>query len=241
MPEKRGTAENLKIYFMAHLGLAGHVVSDLPRDTVYASGDQVFRLTNIGREVTRTVLDDQWPSWRGKTVRAPVAASYATVESYFTAGVGEACPTRLLASEPPPTEYKVEETVGAEVGTDALESLKELPEREYKEGLARLVKHVRIERLRSPALVKEAKKAFRARHRRLFCEACGFDFERRYGQRGRDYIEAHHRIPISKLDRVGPTTVSRKDLALVCANCHRMLHRSPWISVEALQKLLSGN
>ena len=43
------------------------------------------------------------------------------------------------------------------------------------------------------------------------------------GDLGKGYIEAHHTRPVAKLVTGERTKVS--DLALVCANCHRMLHR----------------
>lgn len=60
----------------------------------------------------------------------------------------------------------------------------------------------------------------------LACEACGFDFERVYGERGRGYIECHHVVP---LHEAGEGRTKLSDLALICANCHRMIHRrAPW-------------
>ncbi|GFN21937.1 HNH endonuclease [Thermanaeromonas sp. C210] len=56
------------------------------------------------------------------------------------------------------------------------------------------------------------------------CLACGFDFEEAYGERGRGYIEVHHLKPVSALG--GPAAVDpRADLTVLCANCHRMVHR----------------
>lgn len=68
------------------------------------------------------------------------------------------------------------------------------------------------------------------------CEACSFDFEAAYGERGRDFIECHHRNPLSVS---GPTRTSLGDLALLCSNCHRMIHRAtPWLTVEQLTLLV---
>ena len=68
------------------------------------------------------------------------------------------------------------------------------------------------------------------------CETCGFDFETAYGERGRDYIECHHRNPLSV---AGPSTTALGDLALLCSNCHRMVHRvKPWLTVEQLAVLV---
>ncbi|OEJ52009.1 HNH endonuclease [Streptomyces agglomeratus] len=60
----------------------------------------------------------------------------------------------------------------------------------------------------------------------LACEACGFDFEKVYGDRGAGYIECHHVVP---LHEAGEGRTKLSDLALICANCHRMIHRrAPW-------------
>lgn len=57
----------------------------------------------------------------------------------------------------------------------------------------------------------------------IACEVCTFDFGRTYGPRGLDYIECHHRTP---LHITGATQTRLADLALLCANCHRMIHRA---------------
>ncbi|MDB2482292.1 HNH endonuclease [Gammaproteobacteria bacterium] len=69
---------------------------------------------------------------------------------------------------------------------------------------------------------------------RLDCEVCNFNFEDFYGKNGHLFIECHHKIPLSTLK---PSTVTRlEDLAIVCSNCHRMLHRKPYPSVKKLKK-----
>lgn len=74
----------------------------------------------------------------------------------------------------------------------------------------------------------------------LKCEACGFDFKEIYGQIGTGYIECHHRKPLSELGTETQTTLD--DLALVCSNCHRMIHRQlNTISVETLRGIISLN
>ena len=58
----------------------------------------------------------------------------------------------------------------------------------------------------------------------LKCVVCGFEFEKKYGARGKDYIEVHHLRPVSTLRK--PTKVNPKnDMVVVCSNCHRMIHR----------------
>ncbi|MFE4754460.1 HNH endonuclease [Streptomyces mirabilis] len=72
--------------------------------------------------------------------------------------------------------------------------------------------------------------------RQLVCEACDFDFEATYGPRGAGYIECHHVVP---LHEAGEGRTKLSDLALICANCHRMIHRSaPWPTPDELRNLI---
>lgn len=70
----------------------------------------------------------------------------------------------------------------------------------------------------------------------IACESCGFDFSRTYGDRGNSYIEVHHIVP---LHHIGESRTRLQDLALLCANCHRMIHVSkPWLTVDQLRSLV---
>lgn len=67
----------------------------------------------------------------------------------------------------------------------------------------------------------------------IACEACEFDFGDFYGEHGEGYIEVHHVIP---LHSTGVTTTRLEDLALLCSNCHRMIHRrQPWLNPSQLR------
>ena len=73
----------------------------------------------------------------------------------------------------------------------------------------------------------------------MLCAACGFDFGTQYGERGRGFIECHHTKSLSTLAEGGKTHL--KDLALVCANCHRMIHHGKrWLTVEELRAVLAA-
>jgi|ERR1700722_2211909 len=113
------------------------------------------------------------------------------------------------------------------------EMLSAVDNEQYEEARHKLILHEGLERRRNKELVSDAKARFKEKHHRMFCEVCGFDYSNKYGNRGIDFIEAHHRIPIAELK--ANTLLGIKDLAMVCANCHRMLHRHPWISVERLR------
>lgn len=68
------------------------------------------------------------------------------------------------------------------------------------------------------------------------CEVCGFDFEKTYGWWGKDYIEVHHIDPISQWEGEKEPDIE-KDFAVLCANCHRMIHRrhDETLSIEELK------
>jgi predicted HNH restriction endonuclease len=60
----------------------------------------------------------------------------------------------------------------------------------------------------------------------LICEVpnCEFDFRERYGKLGDGYAQVHHKKPLGFAPAKG-FKVPLKDLAVVCANCHAMIHR----------------
>ena len=105
---------------------------------------------------------------------------------------------------------------------------------EFPEGKVVTVTHKRKER--NPAVTRKKKQAVLKATGKLACEVCGFDFEEAYGEIGKGFAECHHRKPLSELTTSKTTRL--KDLAIVCANCHRMLHRArPWKTVEELKEL----
>lgn len=111
-------------------------------------------------------------------------------------------------------------------------------ESEFPEGRELERKH--RSRERNQAAIKAAKDAFVKKHGKLFCQICEFDFLGKYGEAGRGFIEGHHTIPISDLK--GEVKTKARDIALVCANCHRMLHRKrPWLKMNELKRLVDKN
>jgi 5-methylcytosine-specific restriction protein A len=108
-------------------------------------------------------------------------------------------------------------------------------EEDFPEG--KILYRLHRVRERNKELVKKAKEKRRKEAGGFNCDICGFNFFKTYGDIGADYIECHHTKPLSELENGEKTNV--KDLALVCANCHRMLHRKrPWLSIEQLKQLI---
>ena len=102
----------------------------------------------------------------------------------------------------------------------------------------RLLTRVHRLRERNASLVRKKKRQVISDTGHLACEACGFDFAAAYGSLGEGFAECHHLRPVSKL-RPGDRT-RLADLAIVCANCHRMIHRAkPWLTVTELQSILN--
>lgn len=59
------------------------------------------------------------------------------------------------------------------------------------------------------------------------CQVCSFDFGKAYGTLGEGYIEAHHLVPLSDLKQGLDYLYSiERDFSVLCANCHRMIHKS---------------
>lgn len=94
-------------------------------------------------------------------------------------------------------------------------------------------------RERNAKLIRDKKKSVLKSEKRLTCEVCKFDFAETYGERGEEFIECHHTVPVSQLAEGQKTKTS--DLALLCANCHRMIHRrAPWLSLDELRSILKS-
>ena len=102
---------------------------------------------------------------------------------------------------------------------------------EAYEGGLRLASH--LSRERDATLIAK----FKAQLAKPVCDVCKMDFSEAYGVAGANYIEAHHRIPVSKLAEGQKTTIS--DLVPLCANCHRIIHRNMDMAVEELAEIVA--
>ena len=98
---------------------------------------------------------------------------------------------------------------------------------EALEGNPRLETHLGRERNRAQADAK--KSATLDNTGVLRCEVCAFDFTKAY-QGLAPFCEVHHRRALAS-DAV-PTKKTLRDLAVLCANCHRAIHRTRrgWVS-----------
>jgi len=107
--------------------------------------------------------------------------------------------------------------------------------RDFPEGV--MIERLHKVRERDPRLIEQAKSNFKAQHGKLICQICSFDFEEHYGDCGKDFIEGHHTKPVSEM--VPGYKSKPEEIALLCSNCHRMVHRRrPWLTMEKLAEVL---
>jgi 5-methylcytosine-specific restriction protein A len=100
------------------------------------------------------------------------------------------------------------------------------------EGRRRLVLH--LQRERNQTVVRSKKKQAAS----LDCEACGFSFGRAYGGAASDYCEVHHLLALSEVEHT--TRTRMEDLAILCANCHRVVHlNNPPYTLNQVRSLLA--
>ena len=86
---------------------------------------------------------------------------------------------------------------------------------------------------RNRELRKNKLKQFLEENGYLFCEVCGFDYEKEYGEIGKGLIEVHHMVQLSEMEINHKTTL--KELMCICSNCHLTVHSGD--HVENLRKL----
>lgn len=113
-------------------------------------------------------------------------------------------------------------------------AIEEVPEaQDYVEGATKQIRVNSYER--NPQARKKC-----IEHYGLACVACGFDFERVYGEAGKGFIHVHHVVSLSEIASsyvVNPIA----DLRPLCANCHAIVHRTtPALTVAELVAILKG-
>ena len=168
-----------------------------------------------------SALDPQYEGkglWAGGKLDHEVWEEFASVP-YRLHAAADAIRSNYTVAEPP-SPYEAEEE-------------------EFSEG--RILTRLHKQRERRADKVRQKKRQVLDRDGKLACEACGFDFVKRYGLLGAEFAECHHRVPLAAL--VEGQKLRLSDLAILCANCHRMIHRSahrgPMLTVEQLAELVN--
>jgi 5-methylcytosine-specific restriction protein A len=96
-------------------------------------------------------------------------------------------------------------------------------------------------RERSPKL-RKALLAKRSKTGKLCCDACDWAPANDDGRLSQAAFEAHHLLPLST---AGESKTKVSDVALLCANCHRLVHRwisitGEWLAADKIKSLVVG-
>ena len=109
-----------------------------------------------------------------------------------------------------------------------------IPTHEAIEGGAALATHLKRERNRQ--LLEAKRRLHRVEHGQLKCEACNLSEDQLPPKIGEGCFEVHHLSPVGK--RVFASVTKLDDLAILCANCHRIIHRTnPMFTVRELARI----
>lgn len=169
---------------------------------------------------------------RGELVfdTSPPALVVAFQRAHPTVAIARALQPQAGAQSP--SHVSTQQPVAASSALQPLQD--EWDETIYPEGSARYRLH--LARERDTQAGRDKKQDVLHRTGALKCEVCRFDFLATYGEHGLGFIEAHHKTPLHTVENSVNTTMA--DLALVCSNCHRMLHRGPsLLTIEELRNV----
>lgn len=101
------------------------------------------------------------------------------------------------------------------------------------DGALKVDEHKKRERReRNSKLVKNVKAALG-----YTCQGCEVALDAIYGDIGKEFIEAHHLIPLSIVSNQG-VQLTEKDFAVLCPTCHRIIHRLGCPSLHELRKIV---
>ena len=133
----------------------------------------------------------------------------------------------LLIYENMPMNKDFQPSIGS---IDPVEIIEKEIEHQYEEGARQLREASYFKR--NTKLVIEAKNLYG-----YTCQACGFNFKDTYGELGENYIECHHKNPLSERNTELYSTIS--DIDVLCSNCHRMIHRkNPAMKMDELKSIM---
>lgn len=126
-------------------------------------------------------------------------------------------------------------SIDVEFPAASVESTTSISNKTYEEGKLVLKQH--LQRERNSQVIKDAKRNFLQENGCLFCEICEFDFEQFYGILGRNIIEGHHIKPVAEMVDGDETKI--EDIMMVCANCHRVIHKNIEVDLNEFKKAIA--
>ena len=103
------------------------------------------------------------------------------------------------------------------------------------DGALKVDEHKKRERReRNSKLVKDVKSV-----RGYTCEGCEAALDAIYGEVGKEFIEAHHLVPLSQVSEQG-VQLTEQDFAVLCPTCHRIIHRLGCPSLDELREVVNS-
>lgn len=234
--EKLGASKNdpsisgVIVVWTAGPDSGGTVVIGWYKDaTVYRDAQKIKSPTKLQQE--NRLVEYRIKAPANKVVLLPVEQRELIIPRGVTGGIGQS--NVWYANKPESREIVNKVTALIDTGGTQLPDIDRYLS--SSEGNPRLVAHLRRER--NASLVKAKKKMILKATGKLRCEVCKFDFSETYGEYGEDFCEVHHLKQLSKADGVVKTEL--QDLAVVCSNCHRIIHRTdPMPGIAELSKIV---
>ena len=193
-------------------------------------GEKILRVKDIGvaEKLKRTMLE-----YRSYGMGATVSANdfkVIALEKYiaFLKSKSDATPSFVQSDD---QQIDKEQTANATPSVVRSDDQQIDKEQTATEGIIKEVKYFRNQRNRT---IRDQC----AKRDNYTCQVCGFNFEKVYGERGKEFIEVHHKNPMANFD--GKHEIELKDLISLCSNCHSMIHYGgEFLDVDKLRSLMS--
>jgi hypothetical protein len=223
VPKNAKPGERLALFFPSEKGIValGEIRSKPEGPTM--RGDRIVYLSEIGNVValSKTITIDDLKECPVEEIKDWPWLWYP----------------RNFTTLKPPRSQKLLEILKAKAPKRASQKKQAQPPRQAKPPPASRAEQAqareKAEMEAMDGIVKERK--YLSRNKRLhdeakrlakgWCYTCETNFSELLGGLGERVLEAHHKNQLASKDRSEPTKV--KELAVVCANCHRMIHEDP--------------
>jgi 5-methylcytosine-specific restriction enzyme A len=225
--------------------LACDLVMQNSRRGLPAEHPQVVELSELLRNASVYPLDERLPSFRNANGVGRKTADIATSLPDYggIATHGSSIDKKVIDDfeARPDVMHELAQKIRVELATDIppgnpVDAGDDDDDGAVLEG--KYLYRMHASRERKPGLRKKKIASVLAKGGSLVCEVCGIDFGQYYGKRGDGYIECHH---VEPLHVTGQRIVKVRDLALLCSNCHRMIHRQPpWPTPAELRTIVEA-
>ena len=192
------------------------------------NAENVFKaISNVDIFIKKHNLGDKMLHIKDVNVAQNVKGSLLSHKSFAMGGTISANDYKVIVLERY-IEYLESKTVSG----DTSHSPSEQKEEELQKATEGIIKEVTFFRSKRNRMIRN----LCAERDKYTCQVCGFNFEKTYGERGKGFIEIHHKNPMANFD--GVHEIELKDLIALCSNCHSMIHYGgDFLDVDDLKKM----